>query len=160
MGAFVMLGSLLSLLYFVGGREVLLWAQAMRWVETTCVVKLASLDSHTDNEGSEYYRLRTSYTYRDEVDVYQGRRFDFSIDAGSSEYGRMAKKVRYLKNNPELPCYYNPSNPDQSVIDRGFHASMFFTLIPFLFLIMFLLWLMQGLRPASRRKRKLRRNRH
>jgi len=133
----VIIGGLVGILYFVGGREAMTWISAMRWEQTTCHVLRAKLVSYEGNDDSTYYRINTSYRFTDETDKYFGDRYDFSIGEGSSSRGPSARAVRYLKNNPTVPCYFNPNDPEESVIDRGFQWTFLFMLIPLVLLALF-----------------------
>lgn len=139
------IGGLLGILYFVGGREAMSWISAMRWQETTCQVHGAKLNSNRDIDGDSSYSISTSYSFIDEADKHFGNRYDFSIGEGSSSRGPSARAVRYLKNNPSVPCYFNPNNPEESVIDRSFHWNFLFMIIPLVLLGLFGTMAMGGL---------------
>jgi len=129
--SFVVLG-LAVLTYFAGGRDIYLWAASKQWIETTCVVEYAALDSQTDSDGDEGYRVSTAYSFKDEADYFRGTRYAFNgFDWYSSNYVAPSRAVKYLKRNAAaVPCYYNPRNPDQSVIDRRFQTETLFVLVP------------------------------
>ena len=153
MAALIIGVCLLAILYFVGGRDFYLWASAKQWIETECTIQSASLHSHTstseDSGTTEYYRVDTTYWFLDETDVVYGDRYDFSGNASSTDFGPKSRAVRYLKSNPTVPCYYNPRNPEESVINRSFRLYILFMFIPLVLLIMFGLIVINSLKVSS-----------
>jgi len=147
------IGGLLAILYFVGGRETFYWLNAMTWEKTNCQVHQARIVSYKKDKSTNY-RLTTSYSFTDETDKYFGNRYDFSVGDGSSSRGPSAQAVRYLRNNQTVSCYYNPNDPEQSVIDRSFQLSFLFMLIPLILLALFGTMALGGLwRMITRKKR-------
>ncbi len=151
-------GALLALLYFVGGRDFYLWVSAKQWIETECNIQNASVGSqiHTSDGGGkeQRYRVVTNYWFYDEAEVVYGNRYNFMGEGYSTGFGKKSRAVRYLNNNPKVPCYYNPHNPDQSVIDRSFNPYMLFMIIPLVFLLMFVLAVFGSLMPSSKKRKR------
>jgi len=55
------IGGLLAILYFVGGRETFSWLSAMTWEETSCQVHQAKVVSYKKDKSTNYH-LSASYS--------------------------------------------------------------------------------------------------
>ena len=127
--------SFCAIMYFLGAKDLALWAYSQTWDETQCEIKLATYDrqerTKTGSTSTDItFKIITSYTYRDDYGSYRGDRFHF--DNWRTSYQSVKKDYAYLSSKTYLPCFYNPRNPELSVIDRSFQLSFLRLLIPLL----------------------------
>lgn len=133
--SFVVVVSFLAIVYFVGGREFYLWVNSVTWQETQCEILKATYDRQEKGEvGSSSVKISfktiVSYRFKTDFGSYRGNRYNFSLWRTSLRSVR--NDFKYLSSSKHLPCYYNPRQPEQSVISRQFQTDFLWMLIPLL----------------------------
>jgi hypothetical protein len=125
---FLLLGGGL-LVPFVLAPMAKVW-QARRWTQQGCTVVSSGVRG-----GGETYAVDVVYRYAVGGVPYTGTRAQFT---GGESSGRDAKQrvVDRLVPGSTVPCWVDPRRPDQSVLDRGLTADMWFGLIPGLFVLL------------------------
>ena len=125
-GVFLVAGS--ALFYFMTIRPFARTAASWSWSAADCTV----LDSRVEGSGGTY---RPVIRYRYEVNgmEYFSERFNFFEVSSSGREGKEAVVAEYPLGRI-FTCFYDPSDPSQAVLDRGFSWSMLFGLfsLPFL----------------------------
>lgn len=131
-------------LYFVLIQPLQRSLEAQNWVEAQCTITESFLESSEGNNGSTY-RPAVRYTYEYREQNYSGSRFGFS-DMYTSGHDSQKSRLGPYPVGAQVPCYVNPHQPTDSVIERDLDSS---TLIPGLvvsifpligFLILFFAW--------------------
>jgi hypothetical protein len=107
--------------------------EALNWRSAPCTILESRVLPHASHNGVTYsIDVRFKYSF-DNV-LYEGTRYDFSI--GSSDgIGYRQAIVRRLHPGAHTVCYVNPTNPSESVVDRGMYRDLWFGLLPLLFVI-------------------------
>lgn len=110
--AMIVLGCLLSYLSIVRtfqrGREV------MTWPETTCVIHEAKVVE--DDEGGTW-RLKLRMTHVVDGAVHESSRYD--LRHNYVRRGQDSTLGDSLLEAGAVPCYYDPDDPDDAIIDRS-----------------------------------------
>lgn len=124
-----------GVMYFTGAKELALWASAKSWEETKCEIKLATMDrqEHKKVDSTfvkKSFRTVTKYDYVIDEGSFKGNRYNF--ERFRSPYKTVKTDFDYLTSAKKLPCYYNPRQPEQSVIDRSFRTTFAWLLVPLL----------------------------
>ena len=103
------------------------WEKACSWPTVQATVLSAELETHSDSDGTTYKAVAT-YEYE-----FDGRRFTsdrVSLGGGSDNIGSFQKSLaRRLKkhkaNGEPIDCFVDPSNPQDSLLDRTLRSEMF-----------------------------------
>ncbi len=141
-GAFFLLvffGGWLAIAFFAGGEGVIDYVRAKTWDENVCDVRSAEMvfQNHgTSATRKQMYQIQTTYTYVVDGKEFYGSRYGLD-DRATSEFRRPARAETYLKNNPQVTCYYNPRNPSEAIIDRSFTGNLLIVLFPLTFVVLF-----------------------
>jgi len=137
--AIVVVGGLLGVMYFAGGRQIIDWVSARTWEENSCQIDYARVHDYRSGSGvsgTRYYKVDTRFRYEVNGKPYVGKQYDFTLGASNSR-GASARAVRFLNSRSSTTCYFNPRKPHQAVIDRGLRVGMLFVLIPTVLLMLF-----------------------
>lgn len=110
---------------FMGWRSIVMvqaWRDAQRWVQTPATIEHLQLRVNRDGEATTY-RVECRYSYVFNGQVFQGRRVglaDGSDNIGSwqqATYERLKQHFQAIESDP-VPCWVNPDNPAEAVLDR------------------------------------------
>lgn len=136
-GALFFMGLIFFLLgatgsYFVLVAPILRINDAQNWTTTTCHITESFLETSSGDDG-DTYRPAVRYTFSFDGKPFSGDTFDFSTGYTS---GRQTQQSRLdpVPVGADVPCYVNPSNPDESVIFRDLGWSI---LLPGLIVLIF-----------------------
>lgn len=125
---FMAVGVFMGWLTYDAARQ---WQDMKAWEETRARVLAVSLETHysTDSEGhrSTTYSVSARYQY-----VYRGKGYTgtrISIEGGSDNVGSyhqdMAARLQEAQRTEQkVPCYVNPANPEEAVLDRSLRTSL------------------------------------
>lgn len=106
--------------------------RAQRWDERTALILKSEVVTSRDDDGS-VYSPELNFEYE-----YQGRKYRSSTwstgFASSSFKGAAQGVVDRFPVGSEPPCYVNPDDPSQAVLDRSFQKSNLFALFMLIFL--------------------------
>lgn len=106
---------------------------AQDWPSVPCTVERSKLRVNSDSDG-DTYRVNILYRYTVEGQTYKSNRYKF---VGGSSSGSSSKR-EILAHHPvgsRTICYFNPKDPLEAVLNRGFSTELLFGLIPLVFLI-------------------------
>ena len=135
--------------YFTFVRAMARLFAARAWTETTCTVLSSQVAESSDSDGTTY-RPEIVYVYTVDGRPYQADRYDF---AGVWSSGRSGKEeiVAGYPPGARVACWYDPNEPAQAVLFRGFAPSYLFGLFPLIFLLVGgggLVWVLRSRRQA------------
>ena len=120
----------LILFWFFLVRPVWLSSSAKSWPSTTGKITSAKLDVDTSGEGTSY-SAKFTYEYRVGGVLYENDQYNFLNVSG----GRKSAKNRLAEHpiHSETEIFYNPSDPQQSVMNRDLGWGIAFGFIPLIF---------------------------
>lgn len=123
----------LSVFYIVTVRPVMSYVAARSWQEATCTVLSSQVGSHPGSD-STTYSVDVVYRYSFEGQAFQANRYGF---LGGSSSGRSGKEeiVAGFPPGGRVPCWVDPSHPDQAVLNREPSAEWLVGLVPLVFLL-------------------------
>ncbi len=146
-GAYV---SLVFPLFFLGMGAFFLWMVVLEpvsqaigardWVAVPCRVLSSTVYENYDSDGSTY-RVDISYEYEYQGRKYTSDRYQF-LTMSSSGRKSKAKVVAKYPAGSMATCYVNPDAPREAVMHRGLSWMMLFGLIPLVFVIVALVWIL------------------
>lgn len=108
--------------------------RAARWPAVTGRLEDCELIDESDVDGTSY-RVKVRYSYEVLGDRYIGDRIGFGY-TGSNNYARHSMLYRKLTEIESIDVFFNPSDPQQSVLKEGIKKP------PWHFIIFGLLWLL------------------
>lgn len=103
------------------------WEKACSWPTVQATVLSAELETHSDSDGTTYKAVAT-YEYEIDGQKYTSDRV--SLSGGSDNIGSfqqdLARRLKKHKANGEpVECFVDPSNPQDSLLDRTLRTEMF-----------------------------------
>lgn len=116
---------------FVSG--IVTWNSAAHWAETTADLDKLVL-KRNKGDGGATYRIEAEYRYQYNGRDYTGHRVGLfsGADNVSNYHQRLHAKLESLRNRQQpVPCYVNPANPSQSLLDRKMRVGLLTFHIPF-----------------------------
>jgi len=117
---FLLIGLLLLILFL---KNVYLGYKSDFWLETTAEVIRSKL-SVSQDDGSDSYNIVVNYKYSVEGKVYENNRINFGYR--NMRDGGKAKNIIYkYRTGVIVPVYYNPKDPNQSVLEKGYSLNFF-----------------------------------
>lgn len=128
---FLLIGAGFEYSFFI--KPLVRIVSARDWPSAACEILTSGVHESRGEDGSTY---RVQVTYRYDVDgrAYLGDRYKF-MTGSSSGFGPKAAIVAALRPGTRTLCYVNPRNPADAVIERGFTADMWYSLLPMLFVL-------------------------
>lgn len=129
-GMFTIVGGVTT--YFALIKPGLELMDAAGWSETVCKIESSSVK--VSRGESTTYRLEITYTFSANGISYTGDRYDF-MSMSSSDRRDAYRKSEELSPGTEVTCYYNPTDPNRSVIDRDFNYAYLLGLFPVIFFV-------------------------
>jgi len=112
-----------AMLYFFSVIPLRKVYRARAWQETPCVILSSSAEE--DQTESGVYRILVTYMYEVAGQRYSSSQYNFSTGATCGFRGKKAV-VRRLPPGTRAVCYFNPTDPSDSVIKRGITWDMLF----------------------------------
>jgi hypothetical protein len=104
---------------------------AQHWTGATCEIVSSSLRTHSSSDGTTY-SVDVTYRYVVGTRVYTSNRYQF-VSASTSGGARQAAIVARLRPGSRTPCWVDPANPADAVIERGLTIESILMLLPLLF---------------------------
>jgi uncharacterized protein DUF3592 len=119
-------------LFFLGPAVKVLKAKS--WPAMSCTILSSQVRTHSSDDGGPTFSVDVLYTYSYGGREYRSDRYQF---LGGSSGGYQAKEriVRRLPPLTRTPCYVNPDEPAEAVLNRDFSAEYAFGLVPLLFML-------------------------
>jgi hypothetical protein len=108
-------------------------ASARQWPAVPCTIISSEVKSHSGDHGNTY-SVNIFYTYVFNDREFKANRYDFMGGSSSGYQGKQAIVYRYPPGSKAL-CYVNPSEPTESVLERGFTRIMWVGLLPLGFML-------------------------
>jgi Protein of unknown function (DUF3592) len=139
---FLLMGGAISYLFFV--RPVLNVEQARNWPAVACRIISSRVQSHSGK--STTYSIDILYAYNVDGREYRSNRYDF-MGGSSGGYGGKAEIVSHYPPGATGPCYVNPHDPTEAVLERSLRPTMLVGLFPLVFLFLGaggLVWVLCG----------------
>ena len=146
-GIFFVIGAIICWLTF--GRGVRRIQAAQTWPAVECVVVSSRVDHHRSGKGGTTYSANILYAYRIQNHEFTSNQYDFMGGSSSGYDGKAAIVQRYPPGRKAI-CYVNPQDPTDAVLERGFVPSMWFGLIPLVFVLVGAMGMICGIRSARR----------
>lgn len=106
---------------------------ARDWIETSCRIIQARVQSHDGDEGTTY-SVDILYEYSFGGKTYRSNRYDFIGGSSSGYQGKQAVVDRY-KSIFDPVCYVNPASPAEAVLVRKATAKLLICLFPWVFFL-------------------------
>ncbi len=124
------MGSVFFYFFFIS--SFLKVREAAAWEEVTCTIISSDVGSYRGSEGGTVYAPEIEYEYEYAGRTWRSDKVRF-FGMRSSNRTSHANFVARFPEGSAAVCYVNPANPSEAVLDRGYSASMFFGLIPLVF---------------------------
>ncbi|MCB0339343.1 MAG: DUF3592 domain-containing protein, partial [Bdellovibrionales bacterium] len=105
--------------------------KARSWNATECTVISSKVKSHSSDDGTTY-SIYVFYSYLVDGKLYKSDRYNF-LSGSSSGYDSKKAVVDRLSPGTKFTCFYDPNNPFEAVIERGFSLWLLLGLIPLVF---------------------------
>jgi len=123
---FVLIGLFLS---WQGVRTLQTAKQTNCWVETTGTIARSEIVSQRDNDGDRTYKPEIEYEYKANGMSRKGQTIYIGDGASSSDRSYAQRFVSRYPANCNVSVYYNPSDPDISVLEKGIQKASFIPLV-------------------------------
>jgi hypothetical protein len=118
--------------YALGVRPWLDVREARNWQEVKARIISSEVESHSDDTTT--YSVAIKYTYRVNGRNYTGDQYDFTAGSTSARSG-VAEIAERFREGKTVPCYVNPKNPEESVLERREVRDWGFGFIPLVFVL-------------------------
>lgn len=112
--------------------------QTYSWPKTRGTVISSEIKRGTSSKGSPKYSPLITYSYQIGTEEYQSNRYSSTNARGTSDWARQV--VSRYPANRTITVYYNPKEPNKSVLETGLHSDDYWmTLISsfFIFVVLF-----------------------
>lgn len=111
-----------------------IWANlsAANWRETSCTIlssRVGTEESGTGEERTTLYRVEMRYVYEWAASRYESTRYRFIDPYVNDQNAAEAAVARYPPGSV-VPCYLDPGDPRQAVLDRRLSPFMLIALLP------------------------------
>ncbi len=121
--------------------------RARSWPETRCTMESAELDRWVDDEGVATTGLALRYRFQVDGRTYHSERYSLVDSTSSAEKESL---VARLRPGRVVPCYYDPDDPSQAVLERDYPISGWLLLLAGLPLAIIGVWFLFYLRQLRR----------
>ncbi len=115
-----------------GGREMFHAVQSWSWPTANGVISLSTISERENDEGGTTYKADVRYRFQVDGRSFRGDTLAFGC-FGAPRAFAVKDSGQYTKGE-EVSVYYDPSNPNISVLDPGVHASTWLMFSMFLLL--------------------------
>ncbi len=95
------------------------WRANHEFVETTATVLAKYIDESTNQDQNAVYRLRAKIRYQADGRDYETTTYDIT-GSYTSGWGNRQAALNSLEVGQEYKCWYDPLNPSQAVLVRGY----------------------------------------
>lgn len=112
------------------------------WRPVKATLVSAYVDDKDEGDGEITFSAHVEYTYKIRTETFASKRLTYSDRSGLSQ-DEACRLVAGMTAGSEVTAYYNPSNPSQSVLRKGFDEKSFIRLaVSFALIGGFVLWLL------------------
>jgi hypothetical protein len=101
---------------------------ARGWPQSDCTVLFSRVGEH-EGEDSTTYSVDVLYSWQSGGREFRSSRYRL-FDFSSSGYSAKQDIVARLKPGSSVPCYVNPADPEEAILNRDFSPLFFLGLIP------------------------------
>ena len=112
--------------------EILANLTAANWTLTSCRIlssRVATQESRDGGDHQTLYRVDLRYSYEIAGRSYESTRYRF-VDPHTDNRSAAESAVRQYAPGSAAPCYVNPRDPGQAVLDRRLSPFMLIALLP------------------------------
>lgn len=155
-GLFLAVG--LSLFYFMTWKPWSAWLATRFWQPVPCTVVTSRVTESSGADGGSTYRAEIAYSYSVEGREYQGSRYGLT-ERSSGGSGDKAAIVADHPPGRRTTCWFDPDDPEESVLNRDFSPSLLVGIFPPVFLAtngVVLLWMLLEAKERRARRKALR----
>jgi len=125
---------------FSTGRPLYQLVRAQSWQPAQCEILFSQVESSGSRGDTSRINIQYRYTWNDRP--YNGNRYDFNVGSDNINNAGKAEIVAAHQPGQTVPCYVDPEQPAQSVINREFRWTYLmgaafgtpFALVPVLFI--------------------------
>lgn len=128
---FFLAGAGFSLFFLAPAVKVL---RAKSWPATNCTIVSSQVRTHPSDDSSPTFSVEVLYTYSYRGREYKSDRYQF-LGGSSGGYQDKERIVRRLPPLTRVPCYVNPDEPAEAVLNRDFSSEYAFGFVPILFML-------------------------
>jgi uncharacterized protein DUF3592 len=128
---FFLVGAGVSLFFLAPAVKVL---RAKSWPATSCTILSSQVRTHPSDDGGPTFSVDVLYTYSYGGREYKSDRYQF-LGGSSGGYQEKERIVRRLPPLTRIPCYVNPDEPAEAVLNRDFSSEYAIGLVPLLFML-------------------------
>jgi hypothetical protein len=94
-------------------------SRASGWAETTCEVVAHDLDEERDSDGDVMYTERVVVAHELDGVRHEGHRVGFEGTGSTNVRATFTGNLERFPAGSTHPCWYDPSDPDDVVLDRS-----------------------------------------
>jgi hypothetical protein len=125
-------------------RPVIKIQAAKSWTPTECTIISSSVQRHS-GEDSDTFSVDILYEYSIDGAKYKSNNYHFMGGSSSGSAGKR-KIVNAHKPGSTTTCFVNPDDRFEAVINRGYTPTLFFGLIPMIFVVIGLVGMIYSIR--------------
>ena len=133
-------------------RPALQMIAARSWQPTPCTILYSAVRSHSGDD-STTYSLDVLYVYFVGGREHRSSRYEF-MGGSSGGYDRYEAAVGRYPAGGRAPCYVDPADPEEAVLERGVDRQYWAALVPVLFTLVGAGGIVFVLRGVSRSRQK------
>jgi len=108
-------------IFGLGMRDVMRANDSKSWPTTVATVQESTVKTNVDEEGGSTYYAQVLYDFEVNRFAYSGDQVAFG-DFSSNDSERVKEIVKRYPEGNEVVVYYQPDNPDLSVLEPGLTA--------------------------------------
>jgi hypothetical protein len=110
---------------------------ARGWTESSCTILSSAAGSQRPAEpaGERLYRVDVRYRYEVGGQAYESTRYRF-VNAYVNDQAKVEAAVRDYPVGATVPCFIDPDDATQAVLDRGFSPFALAALVPASFVLL------------------------
>jgi hypothetical protein len=122
---------------------------AKSWTQTECKIISSAVQRHSGDD-SDTFSVDILYEYNVDGTKYKSNKYSCMSGSSSGHSGKR-KIVNAHKPGSTTTCFVNPDDPFDAVINRGYTATLFFGLIPLIFVVIGLTGIIYSIRGPRRK---------
>ena len=119
----------LGLWWFFFVRPLQSFYQSQNWTETDCRIVWSEIKDQSDSDGSSFQAI-IRYQYTVGLRELTGDRIGFLKATSSPKKSEVRRMVADYPTGSLARCFYDPQQPEQSVLERSFSHHIWFGLLP------------------------------
>lgn len=129
---FIVISILLFILFFYLYKKS---QNSIKWDKTKGVILRANLDELVmEADTPVTYKANLEYSYKIETKTYYSKRIFYGDFLRHSSFWNINENISKYRKGNIVNVYYNPQNPNDSVLQQGIHSNVIIILITSLLL--------------------------